>query len=52
VVGLIWISQGRGLLRSSSFMTDEPFWAVAGAVFVVAGGILGLSAWRRSRPGA
>lgn len=52
VVGLIWIGQGLGLLRSSSFMTDEPFWAVAGAVSVVAGAILGLSAWRRSRPGA
>ena len=52
VVGLIWIGQGLGLLRSSSFMTDEPFWAVAGAVFVVAGAILGLSASWRSRPGA
>ena len=42
VVGLIWIAQGLGLLRSSSFMTDEPFWAVAGAVFVVAGALLAL----------
>jgi hypothetical protein len=50
-VGLIWIGQGLGVLRSSSFMTDEPFWAAAGALFVVAGTILALSAWR-PRPGA
>jgi len=52
VLGLIWIGQGLGLLRSSSFMTDEPFWAAVGAVFVVAGVLLAVSAWRRSRPGA
>ena len=52
VVGLIWIGQGLGLLRSPSFMTDEPLWAVAGAGFVAAGAILAFSAWRRSRPGA
>ena len=51
VVGLIWIGQGLGLLRSSSFMTDEPFWAAAGALFVVTGVILALIAWR-ARPGA
>ena len=52
VLGLIWIGQGLGLLRGSSFMTDEPFWAAVGAIFVVAGVLLALSAWRRSRPGA
>ena len=51
VLGLIWIGQGLGVLRSSSFMTDEPFWAVAGAVFVVAGAVLAFSA-SRARPGA
>lgn len=51
VLGLVWIGQGLGLLRSSSFMTDEPFWAGAGAVFVAAGAILALIARRRSRPG-
>ena len=52
VVGLIWIGQGLGLLRGASFMTNEPFWVAAGAVFVIAGAILGLIAWRDSRPGA
>jgi len=52
VVGLIWIGQGLGLLRGSSFMTDEPFWAVAGALFVAAGATLALIEWRHSRPDA
>ena len=52
VVGLIWIGQGLGILRSSSFMTDEPFWAVAGALFVAAGAALALIEWRHSPPGA
>ncbi len=50
VLGLIWMGQGLGLLRGSSFMIDEPFWAALGAVCVVAGVLLALSAWRRSRP--
>jgi hypothetical protein len=45
VLGLIWIGQGLGLLRGSSFMTDEPFWAAVGTVLVVAGLLLALSAW-------
>jgi len=52
VLGLIWIGQGLGLLRGSSFMVDEPFWAVAGTLSVAFGLILALSAWRGSRPGA
>jgi hypothetical protein len=52
VLGLIWIGQGLGLLRGSSFMTDEPFWAAVGTVVAVAGLLLALSAWRHSRPGA
>ena len=46
VVGLIWIGQGFGLFGASSFMFGELFWAVVGAVFVVAGSILGLIEWR------
>ena len=52
VVGLIWIGQGLGLLRSSSFMTDEPFWVVAGAAFAAAGAALALIERRSSRPDA
>jgi hypothetical protein len=48
VVGLVWIGQGLGLLRGSSFMVDEPFWAVLGAVLVAAGAVLALISWRRS----
>lgn len=52
VLGLIWMGQGLGLLRGSSFMTGDPFWAAVGAVCIVAGLLLAFSAWRRSRPGA
>ncbi len=52
VLGLIWMGQGLGLIRGSSFMTGEPFWAAVGAVFLFAGVLLAISAWRGSRPGA
>ena len=52
VVGAVWIGQGLGLLRGSSFMVDEPFWAVAGTGFVIAGSIIGVTAWRGERRGA
>jgi hypothetical protein len=52
VLGLIWVGQGLGLLRGSSFMTDDPFWAAVGAVCVLAGLLLAFSAWRRCRPDA
>jgi hypothetical protein len=51
-VGAIWIGQGLGLLRGSSFMVDDLRWAVAGAAAVVVGALLALSAGRRSRPDA
>ena len=51
VLGLVWIGQGLGLLRSSSFMTDDPFWAAVGAMFVAAGTALVLIAWRSRRTG-
>ena len=49
-VGLIWIGQGLGLLRGSSFMVDEPFWAVAGLLFVLAGAALAIMAWPGRQP--
>jgi hypothetical protein len=45
LVGLVWIGQGLGILRGSSFMVDDPRWALIGVVFVVAG--IGLAAWNR-----
>ena len=47
-VGLVWIGQGLGLLRGSSFMVDDPRWAAIGAVLVVLGTVVALSA-RRAR---
>ena len=52
LVGLVFIGQGLGILRSSSFMVDEPFWAVVGAVCVVVGLVLAVITWRDSRTGA
>ena len=48
LVGLVWIGQGLGLLRGSSFMVDDIRWAVAGVVAVVIGAALVVSALRRS----
>ena len=48
-VGLVWIGQGLGLIRGSSFMVDDIRWALIGLALVAAGAILALSAWR-SRP--
>ena len=49
LVGAVWIGQGLGLLRGSSFMVDDIRWAVAGAIAVVVGVVLGVSAWRSGR---
>jgi hypothetical protein len=46
LVGLVWIGQGVGLLRGSSFMVDDARWAAIGAALVAVGIAL---AWRRSR---
>ena len=48
-VGLVWIGQGLGLLRGSSFMVDDLRWAAAGLVAVGIGVVLAISA-RRARP--
>jgi hypothetical protein len=45
LVGLVWIGQGLGILRGSSFMVDDLRWALIGVVFVVAG--IALAAWDR-----
>jgi hypothetical protein len=50
-VGLVWIGQGLGVLRGSSFMVDDARWAILGAVAIVVGAAVALSA-RRVRPGA
>ena len=50
LVGLVWIGQGFGLLRGSSFMVDDIRWAALGLVAVVVGAGLVLSARRRAGP--
>ena len=42
VTGAVWLGQGLGLISGSS-MTGSSFWAVVGAVCIVAG--LGLLSW-------
>ena len=51
LTGAVWIGQGLGLLRGSSFMVGDVRWAVAGLACVVVGGALLLARRRRSRPG-
>ena len=48
-VGLVWIGQGLGLLRGSSFMVNDLRWAVAGAVMLLIGGALAWAAVRGGR---
>jgi hypothetical protein len=43
VVGAVFVGQGLGILRGSSFMVGDPRWAVIGAALIVVGGLL---AWR------
>jgi hypothetical protein len=43
VVGAIFVGQGLGLLRGSSFMVGDARWAVVGAVLIALGALL---AWR------
>ena len=49
VTGLVWIGQGLGLLRGSSFMVGDPMWAIAGLVLMTGGILLGWTALRKGR---
>jgi hypothetical protein len=46
LLGLVWIGQGTGLIRSSSFMTDDLRWALIGAVIVAVGLVVGWTAFK------
>jgi Na+/glutamate symporter len=46
VVGAVWIGQGLGLIRGSSFMIDDIRWAIIGAVMLVGGFGIGWTAFR------
>jgi hypothetical protein len=45
-IGLVWIGQGLGVLRGSSFMVDDARWAAFGAALLVAAVVVGLTALR------
>lgn len=46
LLGLVWIGQGSGLIRGSSFMTDDVRWALIGAVIVAIGIVVGWTAFK------
>jgi hypothetical protein len=48
LVGAVWIGQGLGFIRGSSFMIDDLRWAAIGAVMVVVAVVLGISERRRA----
>jgi len=48
-VGLVWIGQGLGILRGSSFMVGDTRWAVAGLGLIAVGLVVGWSAVRNRR---
>jgi hypothetical protein len=48
LTGAVWIGQGTNLIQGSS-MTGSAFWAVVGALCVVAGLFLLGWPWRQSR---
>jgi hypothetical protein len=45
-VGIVWIGQGAGILKSSSFMVGDPRWAWIGGACLAAGLVIG---WRDIR---
>jgi hypothetical protein len=48
-VGSLWVGQGIGLVPGS-FMTREPFWAVAGCFTVAVGAFVGWATLRKGTP--
>ena len=47
LMGAVWVGQGLGILRGSSFMVGDPFWAAAGAVAILLAAALALVTLRR-----
>ena len=52
LVGAVWIGQGLGLIRGSSFMTDDLRWAAIGAVMVGSAVVLAVIERGRRHPRA
>ena len=51
LVGVVWIGQGTGIIRGSGFMTDDLKWAAVGAILLVIGIVVAVTAVR-NRPAA
>lgn len=49
-VGAVWVGQGLGLIRGSSFMVDDIRWTLIGLVLILGG--LAMLVRRRTPPGA
>ena len=47
IAGTIWALQGLNILVSSSPMTGQPFWVVAGGITALVGIGLFVAGWRR-----
>jgi hypothetical protein len=48
-IGAVWVGQGTGVLRSSSFMVGDPRWAVLGLAAIALGiGLIWLGLRRRA----
>ena len=50
LVGAVWVGQGLGLFPGSGFMDGDTTWALIGGVLVVAGVVVGWSAFRMHPP--
>ena len=48
-VGLVWVGQGLGVLRGSSFMVGDVRWAIAGVVLLAGSAMVGWLALRNRR---
>ena len=51
VSGAVFVGQGLGLLRGSSFMVDDIRWSWIGGTLIAIGVALAARLWRRRRAG-
>jgi hypothetical protein len=47
--GLVWVGQGTGFLRGSSFMVGDPLWTAFGVIAVAVGSTFVLLGLRHPR---
>jgi hypothetical protein len=49
IVGAVWVGQGLGVVRGSSFMDGDARWALFGAIVAAVGIVIGWGALRMRR---